>query len=55
VRFEPGETKTVNLVEIAGKKVIRGGNNLGDGPVSPENQMAALTRVKSGGFAHQEV
>jgi urease beta subunit len=25
VRFEPGETKTVALVEIAGHKVIRGG------------------------------
>jgi urease subunit gamma/beta len=55
VRFEPGETKTVNLVGIAGKKVIRGGNGLGDGPVSPDHQKTALTRVKSGGFAHQEV
>ena len=27
VRFEPGETKTVLLVEIAGNKIIRGGNN----------------------------
>ena len=27
VRFEPGETKTVKLVAIAGKRVIRGGNN----------------------------
>jgi urease subunit gamma/beta len=27
VRFEPGETKTVALVEIAGAKVIKGGNN----------------------------
>jgi urease subunit gamma/beta len=54
VRFEPGETKTVQLVEIAGNKVIRGGNNLGDGPVSPENLKAALARVKTGGFAHQE-
>jgi urease subunit gamma/beta len=27
VRFEPGETKTVPLVAIAGAKVIRGGNN----------------------------
>ena len=33
VRFEPGETKTVPLVEIAGARVIRGGNNLADGPV----------------------
>ena len=30
-RFEPGESKTVSLVEIAGNRVIRGGNNLADG------------------------
>jgi urease subunit gamma/beta len=54
VRFEPGETKSVPLVDIAGKRVIRGGNNLADGPVSPENQQAALVRVKAAGFAHQE-
>jgi urease subunit gamma/beta len=54
VRFEPGETKTVRLVEIAGHRVIRGGNNLADGPVSPENQAAAMRRVAAGGFAHQE-
>src|SRR6185436_11008313 len=27
VRFEPGETKTITLVAIAGARVIRGGNN----------------------------
>ena len=27
VRFEPGETRTVALVAIAGNRVIRGGNN----------------------------
>ena len=27
VRFEPGETKTVSLVAIAGTKTIKGGNN----------------------------
>jgi len=25
VRFEPGETKTVALVEIAGNRIVRGG------------------------------
>jgi urease subunit gamma/beta len=34
VRFEPGETKTVTLVSIAGDKVIRGGNAWASGPVS---------------------
>jgi urease subunit gamma/beta len=51
VRFEPGETKTVKLVEIAGKKVIRGGNNLASGKVSPAGKKAAMKRVKAKGFA----
>ena len=54
VRFEPGETKNVRLVDIAGRRVIRGGNNLADGPVTPENQKTAMSRVQAAGFAHQE-
>lgn len=54
VRFEPGETKTVHLVEIAGRRIIRGGNNLAGGPLSAENSQAALGRIKALGFAHQE-
>jgi urease subunit gamma/beta len=34
VRFEPGETKTVSLVAIAGDRVIRGGNAWASGPVT---------------------
>ena len=47
VRFEPGETKTVSLVDIAGRRIIRGGNNLASGPVSAEGRKAALERVKA--------
>ena len=54
VRFEPGETRTVKLVEIAGNKVIRGGNNLADGPVSAANRAAAVGRASDAGFQHQE-
>lgn len=54
VRFEPGETKTVRLVSIAGAQIIRGGNNLADGPVSPEDLRTALARAQAAGFAHQE-
>ena len=50
VRFEPGETKTVRLVEIAGNKVIRGGNNLADGPVSDAGRSETLRRVSAGRF-----
>ncbi len=53
VRFEPGETKTVQLVDIAGSKVIRGGNNLADGPVSDAGLKIAMERVQKQGFAHE--
>ena len=51
VRFEPGETKTVQLVAIAGKKVIRGGNNLATGKVSAAGKKAAMKRVRANGFS----
>jgi len=51
VRFEPGETRTVRLVDIAGKKIIRGGNNLASGKVSAAGKKAALKKVKQKGFA----
>lgn len=54
VRFEPGETKTVQLVDIAGNKVIRGGNNLASGEVSPAGRDAAMQRVREQSFAHEQ-
>jgi urease subunit gamma/beta len=53
VRFEPGQSKSVRLVDIAGKKVIRGGNNLAGGPVSAAGREAAMQRVAKGVFAHK--
>lgn len=38
-RFEPGETKTVTLVAIAGSRVIRGGNNWASGPVAADRDL----------------
>ena len=54
VRFEPGDTKTVTLVDIAGNRVIRGGNNLAGGAITPENRDAAMRRVSDEYFAHAE-
>src|SRR5204863_6109091 len=36
VRFEPGETRTVSLVAIAGRGVIRGGNDFAREFENPE-------------------
>ena len=54
VRFEPGETKTVDLVTIAGKQVIRGGNSIASGPVGDEGRARALDAVRDKHFQHQE-
>jgi len=53
VRFEAGESKKVTLVEIAGNKVIRGGNNLADGAIGAANKQSTLMQVKGRAFAHQ--
>ena len=54
VRFEPGDTKTVHLVDIAGERIIRGGNNLGDGPANDAGRSAAMQRVHDLDFAHED-
>lgn len=54
VRFEPGETKTVRLVDIAGNRIVRGGNNLVNGEANSANLPATLARARAGGFGHAE-
>jgi urease subunit gamma/beta len=54
VRFEPGETKTVTLVAIAGSRVIRGGNALADGPVSADGRARARAAVGAQRFGNEE-
>jgi urease subunit gamma/beta len=54
VRFEPGETKTVTLVSIAGRRVISGGNALASGPVTDDGRTRALNATAAGGFSHRQ-
>ncbi|MDQ3001120.1 MAG: urease subunit beta [Fibrobacterota bacterium] len=51
VRFEPGETKTVRLVPLAGERIVYGGNALVSGTLDGTNREAALTRARNAGFA----
>ncbi|KAF5686510.1 urease [Fusarium denticulatum] len=53
VRFEPGDTKTVTLVEIGGNRVIRGGNNLAPGVVDLSRADEILARLQEAGYAHK--
>jgi urease subunit beta len=45
VRFEPGDSKTVNLVEIGGSKTVHGLNGLTNGPATESTKPAALKRA----------
>ncbi|KAI6353514.1 Urease [Pyricularia grisea] len=52
VRFEPGDAKTVTIVEIGGSKTIRGGNWLANGDVDYSRVEEFIQSCQSQGFAH---
>jgi len=52
VRFEPGDSKAVTLVEIAGKRNVVSGNRLVDGLATPERLPEVMQRVTERGFKH---
>ena len=49
VRFEPGERRTVQLIPLAGRRVVQGFNGLVDGSLD-EAKEAALARARERGF-----
>ena len=55
VRFEPGDSKTVTLVQIAGNQMIRGGNGLASGSIHDESiTQSMLQKMQEGGLLHIE-
>jgi len=52
IRFEPGDSKAVTLVEIAGNKNVVSGNRLTDGVASPDRLNGVMEKVTKGGFKH---
>jgi urease subunit beta len=51
IRFEPGEEKKVILVEIGGKRLIIGFNNLTDGNAADSSvKTAAIAKAQKDGF-----
>ncbi|KAI5303043.1 Urease, partial [Ascosphaera pollenicola] len=55
IRFEPGDVKTVTLVEIGGNQIIRGGNNIAQGKYdpSPHHVQSIVKHLQAAGFAHE--
>lgn len=52
VRFEPGDTKTVILVPIAGNRIIQGGNGLASGPVEESRIHDIVQKLEALNFSH---
>jgi urease beta subunit len=51
IRFEPGDERTITLVEMAGKKIVHGLNNLTNGDMtSAEVRSKAIARAKAQKF-----
>jgi urease subunit gamma/beta len=50
VRFEPGEEKEVQLVEIGGAKTVFGLNDLTCAEITEESKTAAMETAKAKGF-----
>ncbi|KAI9725633.1 MAG: hypothetical protein M1828_002918 [Chrysothrix sp. TS-e1954] len=54
VRFEPGDSKTVTLVQIAGNQVISGGNNIATGKIHDASIAGSIAhKIHDLGFAHE--
>jgi urease subunit gamma/beta len=50
VRFEPGESKEVELVEFGGHKIFKGGNGVVQGQVHEDELDQLMEQMKSDGF-----
>lgn len=55
VRFEPGERKTVSLVDVGGTQFLHGGNGLGAGPFEESKRNGVVfENVTARGFSHKK-
>ncbi|TIA95401.1 hypothetical protein E3P92_03601 [Wallemia ichthyophaga] len=54
VRFEPGASIIVALVDIGGTQYISGGSNIATGTYNKEDRHRVLENVRQAGFAHLE-
>ncbi|PRP55474.1 urease subunit beta [Bacillus halotolerans] len=50
VRFEPGEEKTVTLVEFSGRKTVRGLNGMADTYIDERGKEKTLANLKKAGW-----
>ncbi|MDO7696829.1 MAG: urease subunit beta [Nitrosopumilus sp.] len=54
IRFEPGDSKKIELTEFSGKRIVYGFSGLVNGPLS-EKQNEAFSKAKEQGFRGMEL
>ena len=54
IRFEPGDSKKIELTEFSGKKIVYGFSGLVNGPLN-EKQNEAFSKAKEQGFRGMEL
>ena len=54
IRFEPGDSKKIELTEFSGKRIVYGFSGLVNGPLS-EKQNEAISKAKEQGFLGMEL
>jgi len=54
IRFEPGDSKKIELTEFSGKRIVYGFSGLVNGPLS-EKQNEAFSKAKEQGFLGMEL
>ncbi len=54
LRFEPGDSRTVELTEYGGKKIVFGFNSLVNGKLTNKQKEISLLKLKKKGFMEEE-
>lgn len=55
VRFEPGDSKRVTLVELGGSATVQGLNSLTNGSANEATKSAAIQRATAAGFLKAKI
>ena len=50
LRFEPGDSRNVELTEFGGKKIVFGFNSLVNGKLSKKQKVVSVSKLKKKGF-----
>lgn len=54
LRFEPGDSRIVELTEFGGKKIVFGFNSLVNGKLTKKQRDLSLSKLKKNGFMVEE-